>query len=66
MLAAEVLLGRLVLLERQTEAEVVVASADLLAAESHLLAHLEEIEVRLLLQFLAGLLLAAGEETALP
>ena len=62
-MAAEVL-ERLVL---QTEA--VLASADLLAADSRLPARLEEIEVRLLLQFLAAevlLLLAAGEETALP
>lgn len=61
-MAAEVL-ERMVL---QTEA--VLASADLLAADSRLPARLEEIEVRLLLQFLAAevlLLLAAVEETAL-
>lgn len=51
----------------QTEAAA-LASADLLAADSRLPARLEEIEVRLLLQFLAAevlLLLAAVEETAL-
>ena len=57
-------LERLVL---QTEAAA-LASADLLAADSRLPARLEEVEVRLLLQFLAAevlLLLAAVEETAL-
>ena len=61
-MAAEVL-ERLVL---QTEA--VLASADLLAVDSRLPARLEQVEVCLLLQFLAAevlLLLAAGEETAL-
>ena len=51
----------------QTEAAA-LASADLLAADSRLPARLEQVEVCLLLQFLAAevlLLLAAGEETAL-
>ena len=58
------MLERLVL---QTEAAA-LASADLLAADSRLPARLEEVEVCLLLQFLAAevlLLLAAVEETAL-
>ena len=61
-MAAEVL-GRLVL-----QNEAVLASADLLAADSRLPARLEKVEVRLLLQLLAAevlLLLAAVEETAL-
>ena len=63
-MAAEVL----EVLALQTEAAA-LASADLLAADSRLPARLEEVEVRLLLQFPAAevlLLLAAGGETALP
>lgn len=50
------------------QTEAVLASADLLAVGSRLPARPEEIEVCLLLQFLAAevlLLLAAVEETAL-
>ena len=50
------------------QTEAVLASADLLAVDSRLPARLEQVEVCLLLQFLAAevlLLPAAGEETAL-
>ena len=50
------------------QTEAVLASADLLAVDSRLPARLEQVEVRLLLQFPAAevlLLLAAGAETAL-